>query len=295
VPIHILPRELPLSPPKETETGISDSGSLYKSGMFPTGHLPRRPRQHLGTTDEPRRPVPVLRDCDVLVVGGGPSGTAAAINAARMSVDVVLLERASHLGGLSTGGLVVWTGGLVVWIDRMTDWAGRQVIQGIANDLLDRLPQEAVTGPPRSMWGSRDDATAARGAARSRPLRGLAIPGIRSLPSESTMPAIRRCSEGASGFPKPFVLGNPGARLGLGGKAGGCLRQSAGPGHLHGNAVIGSLDHVIICIWHRCPPRVGSGGAGLSTAQRAFRVHTKSSLWSLKITFPARTVPTMSA
>ena len=31
--------------------------------------------------------------------------------------DVVLLERYNHLGGLSTGGLVIW-------IDRMTDWSG---------------------------------------------------------------------------------------------------------------------------------------------------------------------------
>jgi drug/metabolite transporter (DMT)-like permease len=61
----------------------------------------------------------------VLVVGGGPSGTAAAVAAARAGADVVLLERYNHLGGLSTGGLVIW-------IDRMTDWRGRQVIAGFA-------------------------------------------------------------------------------------------------------------------------------------------------------------------
>jgi hypothetical protein len=145
---------------------MSDIGPLYKSGIFPTGHLPRRPRQDLGTIDEPRRPVPVLRDCDVLVVGGGPSGTAAAIGAARMGAEVVLLERANHLGGLSTGGLVIW-------IDRMTDWAGQQVIQGIANDLLDRLPKDAVAGPPRSIWGSRDDATAAYWRERTAAFHGV--------------------------------------------------------------------------------------------------------------------------
>src|SRR4051812_17689335 len=36
------------------------------------------PRQDLGTVREPAQDVKVYRQCDVLVVGGGPSGTAAA-------------------------------------------------------------------------------------------------------------------------------------------------------------------------------------------------------------------------
>lgn len=108
----------------------------------------------------------VFRDCDVLVVGGGPSGTAAAVAAARTGADVVLLERANHLGGLSTGGLVLW-------IDRMTDWSGNQVIRGIANDLLDRLPKDAVAGPPRGLWGSADEATAAYWKERTAAHHGI--------------------------------------------------------------------------------------------------------------------------
>ena len=65
---------------------------------------------------------------------------------------------------------------------------------------------------------------------------------LRSLDSESSMPAIRRCSEGVGGVPKTFILRDPGGRLGFGGKAGGRLRQSAGPGHLRGEAVIVSLN-----------------------------------------------------
>ena len=74
--------------------------------------------------------MPVYHECDVLVVGGGPSGSAAAYAAAKAGADVVLLERYNHLGGLSTGGLVIW-------IDRMTDWTGRQVIRGFADEILD--------------------------------------------------------------------------------------------------------------------------------------------------------------
>ncbi len=36
---------------------------------------------------EPARDIPVFRNCDVLVVGGGPAGAAAAASAARLGAD----------------------------------------------------------------------------------------------------------------------------------------------------------------------------------------------------------------
>jgi FAD dependent oxidoreductase len=110
-----------------------------------------RRRRSSQTYHEPAREIPVFAETDVLVVGGGPAGCAAAVAAARTEADVLLLERYGHLGGLSTGGLVIW-------IDRMTDWEGRQVIEGFARDILDRLPRRAVTGAPRDQWGSKDPA-----------------------------------------------------------------------------------------------------------------------------------------
>jgi hypothetical protein len=101
------------------------------------------------TIREPARDLPVFRTCDVLVIGGGPAGSAAAASAAQVGADTILVERYGHLGGMSTGGFVVW-------IDRMTDWTGRQVITGFANDLLDRLPGDAVLGPPAKLWGAQD-------------------------------------------------------------------------------------------------------------------------------------------
>jgi hypothetical protein len=115
---------------------------------------------------EPQREVPVLAETDVLVVGGGPAGTAAAIAAARLGADVLLAERYNHLGGLATGGLVIW-------IDRMTDWSGRHIIRGLAEELVDRLPKGAVAGPPRADWGSRDAATAAYWAQRTAAYHGI--------------------------------------------------------------------------------------------------------------------------
>jgi len=123
-------------------------------------------RAQAGTWREAARDIPVYRHCDVLVVGGGPSGTAAAVAAARVGADVVLLERYNHLGGLSTGGLVIW-------IDRMTDWEGRRVIRGFAEEVLDRLPADAIAGPARAEWGSRDASRAAHWSQRTAAYHGV--------------------------------------------------------------------------------------------------------------------------
>lgn len=125
-----------------------------------------RGQRNLGTMREPARDIPVYRECDVLVVGGGPSGTAAAVAAARTGADVVLLERYNHLGGLSTGGLVIW-------IDRMTDWSGQHVIRGFAQEIMDRLPADAVAGPTREEWGSKDPARAAHWSQRTAAYHGI--------------------------------------------------------------------------------------------------------------------------
>lgn len=115
---------------------------------------------------EPARSIPVMAETDVLVIGGGPSGTSAAIAAARLGADVTLVERYNHLGGLSTGGLVIW-------IDRMSDWEGQQVIAGFAREIFERLPKEAVMGPPTSEWGSKDPAIADFWSYRSAAFQGI--------------------------------------------------------------------------------------------------------------------------
>ena len=50
--------------------------------------------------------IPVLFSVDVCVCGGGPAGTAAAVNAARNGAKVVLIERGIALGGLGVLGCV---------------------------------------------------------------------------------------------------------------------------------------------------------------------------------------------
>src|SRR5580704_12140114 len=143
----------------------SSIGAAQGIELFSGSGRVRRPRP-AKTISEPARQVPVFAETDVMVVGGGPAGTAAAIAAARIGADVLLVERYNHLGGLSTGGLVIW-------IDRMTDWSGRQVIRGLADEFMERLPKDAIQGPPRADWGNRDAATAAYWAQRTAAYHGI--------------------------------------------------------------------------------------------------------------------------
>ena len=55
---------------------------------------------------EPARQIPVSAETDVLVVGSGPAGFSAAINAARQGAEVMLLEAAGATGGIATIGMM---------------------------------------------------------------------------------------------------------------------------------------------------------------------------------------------
>lgn len=94
--------------------------------------------QHANMITEPAREIPVLANTDVLVIGGGPAGTAAAIAASRAGAETYLVERYNHLGGLWTGGLV-----LPLLATHAVDKGKnkRQVIHGIGGEMAQRLKE----------------------------------------------------------------------------------------------------------------------------------------------------------
>lgn len=92
---------------------------------------------------------------DVVVVGGGIAGVAAAVSAARQGVSVLLIEKKINLGGLATGGLISW-------YEPLCDGKGNQLIYGIAEELI-KLSGKYSFDSLSSKWGgSVDESVAAK-------------------------------------------------------------------------------------------------------------------------------------
>src|SRR3990172_6810282 len=84
---------------------------------------------------EPGRNTPIFGEYDVVVLGGGPAGIAAAAAAGRTGRSTILIERYGFLGGAGTAaGLSTFCG-----LHANIHGEHKQVIHGLADDVLDRL------------------------------------------------------------------------------------------------------------------------------------------------------------
>ncbi|CAG7598547.1 hypothetical protein PAESOLCIP111_00235 [Paenibacillus solanacearum] len=86
----------------------------------------------------------IKQSYDVIVAGGGPSGIAAAVAAARMGAKTLLVERYGFLGGAGTAMMVnPW----------MSYWASGganvQLIFGVLQELIDRMTAMGMYGHPK--------------------------------------------------------------------------------------------------------------------------------------------------
>ena len=84
----------------------------------------------------PETTVPVIEEADLVVVGGGSAGVAAAVTAARCGLRTVLLEDMPFLGGMSTGGCV---GTFCGFYMREPDGAFRSLVGGFPAEIERRL------------------------------------------------------------------------------------------------------------------------------------------------------------
>jgi hypothetical protein len=92
------------------------------------------------TYTEPTRQIPVVRDVDVIVVGGGPAGLAAAVAAAREGARTVLVEQFGYLGGTATASLMACVNGFRNQVE--PDFT--QTVRGIAEEIV--LELKAMDG-----------------------------------------------------------------------------------------------------------------------------------------------------
>ncbi len=102
---------------------------------------------------EPARALPIAREVDVIVVGGGPAGLAAAIAAAREGARTLLIEQFGYLGGTATASLMANINGF----RNQVEPDGTQVVRGIAEEIVLRL--KAMGGLGRSAYAQKEYST----------------------------------------------------------------------------------------------------------------------------------------
>jgi len=104
--------------------------------LIPTPQRPRYPATLVGgKVIQPERPLQVVQETDVLVVGGGPAGFAAAVASARTGAKTTLVERYGYFGGQWTGGLVL----VVISSHAKENGQLVKVLGGVGDELLERL------------------------------------------------------------------------------------------------------------------------------------------------------------
>lgn len=84
---------------------------------------------------EPAKEIPVYKDVDVLVVGGGLAGCTAAIAAAQAGARTLLIERNGCLGGVLTSNIIPNI------LNNHVDSDNRHLICGVPKQIMDRLGQ----------------------------------------------------------------------------------------------------------------------------------------------------------
>jgi FAD dependent oxidoreductase len=104
------------------------------------------------TVTEPERRTPVAGEYDVVVLGGGPAGIAAAACAARHGARTMLVERYGFLGGMGTAAGVTNFCGLFANVHGEI----QRVVHGIATEILDRIERLGGLNAPHRIFGKTD-------------------------------------------------------------------------------------------------------------------------------------------
>jgi hypothetical protein len=103
----------------------------------------------LSSITEPARDTPIFGAFEIVVLGGGPAGIAAAAAAGALGRKTLLIERYGFLGGMGTAAGVTNFCGLHANVHGDI----RQVVHGVADDLLDRIDALGGLNEPHLIFG----------------------------------------------------------------------------------------------------------------------------------------------
>ena len=87
---------------------------------------------------EPAREIPIAADVDLCVVGGGCTGTFAAIRAARTGLNVAVIEVLNQFGGAATSRAVN------VWHSFWSTDGAVKIMGGLSEEAMERLRARGV-------------------------------------------------------------------------------------------------------------------------------------------------------
>lgn len=176
--------------------GMLPVGFYYKTFMWPRRlwkHYERYIRKAAGLGAAPQDPDPDRYEkmnayCDVLVVGGGPAGLAAAFAGGRAGARVILADEQGTFGGSLLGNQQVvdgtpgidWAQQVIAELSRMPEvrLLPRSTVFGyhdhnfltIQERLTDHLPEASRNGPRERIWRVRAKEVVLATGAHERPL-----------------------------------------------------------------------------------------------------------------------------
>ena len=104
----------------------------------------------MSTYHEAARDIEIFGAYDVVVVGGGPAGLAAAIASARCGVRTLLVERFGYLGGTATASLMININGY----RNQVEPDSVQTVKGIAQEII--LELHELDGLGRSPYEQKE-------------------------------------------------------------------------------------------------------------------------------------------
>ena len=98
---------------------------------------------------EPARSTPIFGEFEIVILGGGPAGIAAAAASGALGRKTLLIERYGFLGGMGTAAGVTNFCGLHANVHGGI----RQIVHGVADDLLGRIDRLGGLNEPHLIFG----------------------------------------------------------------------------------------------------------------------------------------------